>query len=64
MKKLLYITFLFFFITISAQRPSQRPSQSAAANPVDSVIENIIDEVNNRSQLENLAHELFDVIGS
>ena len=63
MKKLLYITFLFFFITISAQRPSQRPSQSAAANPVDSVIENIIDEVNNRSQLENLAHELFDVIG-
>ena len=63
MKKLLYITFLFFFITISAQRPSQRPSQSAAANPADSVIENIIDEVNNRSQLENLAHELFDVIG-
>ena len=53
MKKLLYITFLFLFITISAQRPSQRPSQSAAANPVDSVIENIIDEVKNRSQLEN-----------
>ena len=59
MKNLIHIIFLLFFLITSAQRPSQ----SAAANSVDSVIENIIDEVNNSSQLENLAHELFDVIG-
>ena len=70
MKKLLFIPFLFFFITISAQRPgaterpSQRPFQQTPTEEVkDIVLENIIDEVNNRSQLENLAHELFDVIG-
>ena len=70
MKKLLYIPFLFFFITISAQRPgaterpSQRPFQQTPTEEVkDIILENIIDEVNNRSQLENLAHELFDVIG-
>ena len=59
MKNLIHIIFLLFFLITSAQRPSQ----SAATNPVDSVVENIIDEVNNSSQLENLAHELFDVIG-
>ena len=45
MKKLTHIVFLFFFLIISAQRPSQ----SAATNPADTVIENIIDEVNNLS---------------
>ena len=69
MKKILYITFLSFFVTLTAQRPgaTERPGPRFQT-PVedgskDMVVENIIDEVNNSSQLANLAHELFDVIG-
>ncbi|MAT79134.1 MAG: peptidase M28, partial [Flavobacteriales bacterium] len=50
MKKLFFIAFLAFFSNLKAQNQNN-------------IVEDIINEVNNNSQLENLAHELFDVIG-
>jgi carboxypeptidase Q len=56
MKRLLFIL-SFAFLTVNAQED---------ANPLKSnnpVIQSMIDEAVNNSQLENLAHELFDVVG-
>ena len=44
------IIFIFLFISFSSF------SQ-------DKIIDNIVDEVTNNSQVETLAHELFDLIG-
>ena len=56
MKRLLFIL-SFAFLTVNAQED---------VNPLKSnnpVIQSMIDEAVNNSQLENLAHELFDVVG-
>ena len=56
MKRLLFIL-SFAFLTVNAQE-NTNPLKSD--NPV---IQSMIDEAVNNSQLENLAHELFDVVG-
>ncbi|MBL4642968.1 MAG: peptidase M28, partial [Flavobacteriaceae bacterium] len=52
MKNVLQI-FVLFLISIS----------TISAQSKDPVVQNIINEANNNSQLENLGHELLDVIG-
>ena len=50
MKKLIYLTFLSMFLFLQAQDSNN-------------VRDSIIAEINNNSQLEHLAHELFDLVG-
>lgn len=50
MKKLIYTVFIFFCINSIGQETKN-------------IVENIIKEVKENSQLEKLAHELFDVVG-
>ena len=56
MKRLLFIL-SFAFLTVNAQEDA---NLLRSDNPV---IQSMIDEAVNNSQLENLAHELFDVVG-
>ena len=51
MKKILHVLVLFLMATTAVTAQSKDP-----------VVQNIINEANNNSQLENLAHELFDVV--
>ena len=50
MKKVIYALFIFFCINSISQETKN-------------IVENIIKEVKENSQLEKLAHELFDVVG-
>jgi carboxypeptidase Q len=58
MKKILFI--LLFAVSFSYSQRWNTPAENKIDNPV---IKSIIDEATNNSQLENLAHELFDVVG-
>jgi carboxypeptidase Q len=52
MKKIFKISLLFFLSTLAL-----------VAQDKEAIIEGIIKEANDNSQLENLGHELMDVIG-
>ena len=58
MKKIFFIAILSGIFSYSQNRSSS--PQNKIENPI---ISSIVDEATNNSQLENLAHELFDVIG-
>ena len=58
MKKIFIIAIFSVIFSYSQSRSSS--SQNKIENPI---ISSIVDEATNNSQLENLAHELFDVIG-
>ena len=58
MKKIFIIAIFSVIFSYSQSRNSS--SQNKIENPI---ISSIVDEATNNSQLENLAHELFDVIG-
>src|SRR5690606_36240077 len=56
----LTLAFVFFMNTASFAQPRGGNFQ---APPLDPMVEKIVKEVNENSQLEQLAHELLDVVG-
>ncbi len=56
----LTLAFVFFMSTASFAQPRGGNFQ---APPLDPMVEKIVKEVNENSQLEQLAHELLDVVG-
>ena len=56
-----YISILLIFLTtLSHSQPRNSDTENKSKDPI---VQSIVDEANNNSQLEVLAHELFDVIG-
>ena len=56
-----YISIILIFLTTLSY--SQRWNSDSENKSNDPIVQSIVDEANNNSQLEILAHELFDVIG-
>jgi hypothetical protein len=56
-----YISILLIFLTTLSH--SQSRNSDTENKSKDPIVQSIVDEANNNSQLEVLAHELFDVIG-